>query len=214
MAIDDSDLSRLAAFFEATRDDLVWIGIDPGVTGAVAFVSARDHVVFDLPVVRVPTTRKRKSGDPAMRSEYDYAGIAALFSVVEAHAPARMRVALEKGSTRPGDTGLTSFVVGVGYGLWPLFLHRIGLATETVIPLTWKRSLGLAGRGVDKSAAKELSRVEAQKRFPRAILTAKAHHNRAEALLLAEYARLKGRGPEAVKKRTRREKTDHDGSDR
>jgi crossover junction endodeoxyribonuclease RuvC len=67
--------------------------------------------------------------------------------------------------------------------MWPLFLASKGSYVEEVVPTVWKKAMGLAGK--DKEAA----RLKACGLFPHAGLSLKKDHNRAEALLLADYLR-------------------------
>ena len=53
---------------------------------------------------------------------------------------------------------------------------------EMVLPQVWKKALGL-------KADKEESLIMARQLFPDALLNLKKHHGKAEALLIAEYAR-------------------------
>ena len=53
---------------------------------------------------------------------------------------------------------------------------------EYVLPQAWKKEMGL---GKDKEKSLEMAR----QLFPDAMLNLKKHHGKAEALLIAEYAR-------------------------
>jgi hypothetical protein len=71
------------------------------------------------------------------------------------------------------------------YGMWPLFLTLLRLPFETVHPFAWKKKSGLTG--LDKEAI----RLKAAGMFPGADLCRKKDHNRAEALLLADWLESK-----------------------
>lgn len=197
-----TDAERLEQFLdEAGPDRQLFGGIDPGATGAVALVAGPYHFVADMPTVQVQKAGKTKAGGARMRTEIDPGGVCALFAPLEPFAY-RTRFVIEKAWPRPGDTALTGFQVGAAYWVWPLFLHKLGVSLRTVSPGSWKKALGLDSRSLAKAsgkaaatteaakaAMKEASRMEAQRRFPGAPLSAKAHHNRAEALLLAAWLR-------------------------
>lgn len=185
-----SALERLQEFFDGCDPRWpVFGGIDPGVSGAFALVAGDSFYVADIPVMSVATTRKTKKGNIAVRSVFDHAAVHELFGTIARSAVGSVGFVVEKGSPRPQDNALTAVAVGVGFGMWPLYLHGLGFRVDTPVPGVWKKKMGLLRKGADKDAGKELSRQMAQQRWPGAPLTAKSHHNRAEALLLAEYAR-------------------------
>lgn len=194
------------ACLERTKD--VYVGIDPGVSGAIAFVCGPDYLVIDMPVYTVSRTRSVKIPKKAMTpggpktktvkgetSLYDFDKIVEVFKALR---PVRRRVhaCVEiakpmvnnpawkgKGRFKGSANIRTAYLVGVGFGMWPLFLAQKGYPREEVEPAVWKKALGLTGKDKDASLKK------AKAWFPKAALTAKKHHGRAEALLLAEYYR-------------------------
>jgi len=91
--------------------------------------------------------------------------------------------AIERSQPFPRMGGVAAFKLGYGYGLWVGLLATLGIPYETVRPNDWKREFGLL------SQEKGASRVRAQELFPAATkhLTLIKHHNRADALLIAQY---------------------------
>lgn len=175
----------LLAFVEKvlTSRTNVFVGIDPGADGAIAVIGGRNCCVLDIPTVKV--ARKRKGGKAGTTTKFNYPGIVSLFRLLK---PIRSRliVALEVAQVQirgKGSNAYTGFRVGVGYGLWPLFLCSKGYYVEEFAPVKWKRGMGLIGKD------KEASRHKALGMFPSADIRRKKDHNRAEALLLAEYMR-------------------------
>lgn len=154
----------------------VFIGIDPGLTGAVAILWPDGHAeVMDTPTTRV-----------ARGSDYLAASMADIVMSVIITEPRGVAAALEQGMAMPKQ-GLTStFKTGRGVGLWEGILAGLGVAYELVPSQRWKRGLGLPV-GSDKSA----SRLYAQRLFP-AIAERFARvkdDGRAEAALIAEWRR-------------------------
>ena len=183
----DSALSLLDDFVNKcpSGKQTIFLGFDPGSTGAFALVNSQDPstaIALDIPTVKVPTGKKGRTGKPGYRTEVDLGALCALFDLVE-KLPARLHVIIEKQQPMPRDTALTAFSVGKNFGMWPLFLYSKGISHDTVSPGVWKRAMGLSKKD------KEFSRMQAQKLFPNAELHRKKDHNRAEALLLAEHAR-------------------------
>ena len=148
------------------------IGIDPGLSGAVAVLAADGTLVAlcDTPVLTLSTSR-------GSRQEYDVPGLVALLAP---YAGPSAHVILEEAQSMPGQGVRSMFTVGMGFGLWLGILAAVGLPYTRVRPQVWKRTLGL---GKDK----EQARLRAQQLYPGADLRRKKDHGRAEALLLAHY---------------------------
>lgn len=166
------------------------VGIDPGASGALGFqVTGNGEVcryhVQDIPTFKVSRTGKTKSGKGKTKTVPDNAAIIAIFKPFEKYAE-RVRVCLEMGVVQVkgrGASAYNGFRVGCNYGCWPLFLQSLGFRLHVVMPGVWKKEFKLAGK------EKEDSRQLALQWFPKADLQNKGHHDRAEALLLADYGR-------------------------
>jgi hypothetical protein len=196
---------RLARFVAGAKGD-VYAGLDPGTTGALALLDGGDCCVVDLPYVEVPRTGKTPKGNPRSKNVLD---MGAACELLRPFRKARVRLVLEQVGPRPGDMAFTAFQLGGAVEVWTLYLYSLGVEVQRVVPQVWKKyyRLDAKGLGVEKAApggdaklrraveakAKEAmktaARLEAQRRFPAADLAAKSSHNRAEALLLAEYGR-------------------------
>lgn len=162
----------------------VYMGCDPGFTGAVAVLRddslspAITYVdVMDLPVVgegvdkRIDARQLSIDLDHWKRDRDDNLW----------HAT----VAIEKASAMPKQGVSSAFRYGTVYGALRAVYEDLMFKIVLVAPGTWKRAMGLTGKG------KEASRELAIRVFPEAhvLLSKKKHHNRAEALLLAEWLR-------------------------
>lgn len=161
------------------EDHLFFVGIDPGAEGAVGVLVDGTCFTTDIPTLKV--------GKPGggTKTVFNHPAIIKLFQPLSA-VYQRVRVALEvpPPSMGPGERGaMGSFRLGVAYGIWPLYLCSRGFKVEEYPPSVWKKKMGLAGQ--DKEAA----RYKALGMFPDADIQRKKDHNRAEALLLAEFHR-------------------------
>lgn len=184
--------------------DKMYVGIDPGITGAIAFVPTRrkiDPIIVDLPIttVQVKTTRKGKTVK-GNRNEYDVHKIVALLDPLIDFRD-RVVIALERGQPYREDTPKTAFSVGVGFGMWGLYFAAFGLKVHHIMPAVWKRRMGLSGG----SENKEHSRAKCRHLYPGAhhFVEFVGDHNRAEAMLLAEYQRRLDTGEHKWAKRKR-----------
>ncbi len=160
--------------FKQARYTLV--GIDPGITGAVAAIDdLGDFIcVHDAPTLVV----KKGKGK---RTVYQEAEMAKIFAGLMSCYDVRI-VGLENVHSMPGQGTTGVFSLGTGFGLWLGILAALKLPYERIEPAKWKRVMGV-------TADKAGSIVLAQRLFPTAPLTLVKHHGRGEAILLAEYLR-------------------------
>jgi hypothetical protein len=150
-----------------------YIGIDPGMTGAVAIVDTH-FIVIDCPVFE-----KMKSNE---RTSYDLLGMSGLLEQYQKNTFA----VLEELHPQSKPIGaVANFHMGRGFGLWEMALVANGIPYIKVLPNKWKKAMGL-------NTNKDFSRQKAIELFPLAHerLKRKKDHGRAEALLLAEYGRM------------------------
>lgn len=176
---------QLPFFFNlCPKDKTVYVGIDPGATGAVGLLcDGTVPFVFDIPTVKV----NRKGGTKTM---FNNPAIVETFDCIRHRACTYgVRLVIEEAQVQIGGKGAnayTGFRVGVAYGMWGLYLASQGFSVTTAHPGKWKTKMGL--RGKDKEAA----RLMALGLWPKADIMRKKDHNRAEALLLAEWLRREG----------------------
>ncbi len=146
------------------------IGIDPGMTGAIAWISdVSGASVMDMPVVE-------KEVNPSVLAEYlRTAGDDSWLIVIEK----------QQAMSKQGVT--STFRTGFNYGMLKAVAMLTGCRVEIIRANIWKKELGLIKK--DKDAG----RLKAIELFPKMsdLLARKKDHNRADALLIAEYGRRK-----------------------
>ncbi len=162
---------------EHTRTQ-VWIGIDPGVTGAFAAIRGSSCKFYDMPTIEVATGKKR-------RNDYDVQGVISILNEASRNA-ITVTVAIERQQAMPDQGVSSTFKTGLGFGILIGVLSALELPFELVAPVSWKKAL-MADMPKDKGA----SIVKAKQLFPwlAGDLSRKKDHARADALLIAEYAR-------------------------
>ena len=150
---------------------MIHIAIDPGLTGAIAAIDDNAQLVLctDLPVISDNRLKWIDSND-----------LTGLFLECLQGRPAR--ISLERSQAMPRQGVSSTFTTGVVTGSILAACQRIAVPLTLVTAAVWKRSMGL-----DSSKAVSLDKARLQ--FPTADLDRKKDHNRAEALLLAEYSR-------------------------
>jgi crossover junction endodeoxyribonuclease RuvC len=155
---------------------LITLGIDVGVTGAVAALDERGELVGleDLVIVRdhsaawvdgpelLCTLRRLRGGNTAR----------AFIERLQAMPPGR-------GERKFGGSR-TAISRGLTLGSTLATLQISGIGGELITPMQWKRALGLKK---EKDDALDRARLM----YPTASLDRKKDHNRAEALLIAHY---------------------------
>lgn len=180
-------LSRL------TANGKLFVGIDPGITGAFGFVpsdGSSDPFAVDMPViaaeVKSTIVGKRKM---VKRHTFDDAAITAVLDPL-IDERARVFIALERGQPRPEDGSKVAFMVGCAYRMWQLYFTAFALSYEEIMPAVWKKAMGLGGKDKNASRALAVKLCPATAPYLRAV----GDHNRAEAILLARYSMMKGLG--------------------
>lgn len=194
-----------------------FVGIDPGVTGAIAQLERRssrpsnelgwriiesgwDITITDLPTLTIVGEKKKTVLDvhqcAAILRDLQsrivdvrfYLEAPVLGPAMKKRQAAGPDLAAEDGhmaqsslKTITGTFYLCGQIVGI--------LATIGARYEIVNPQVWKRAM-MPGAARDKDASRQM----ALQLFPGAmdLLKLKKHHNRAEALLLAEWGRRRG----------------------
>ena len=150
------------------------IAIDPGITGAVAWFSQSGvYQVHDLPVMA------KGKGQSKVKSQIDPAGLKRL---LEPYHRDWETVLIERVSAMPGQGVASMFSMGDTFGCVRAVCAVMGFRVEIVTPQAWKKHYRL---GKDK----EVVRAKAIELFPNAPLNRKKDHNRAEALLIANYGK-------------------------
>lgn len=151
------------------------IGIDPGLSGAVAILGANGVylALHDTPSIHVPKVGARKA-----HNDY-HAG--AMTAILEPYAElADTHVFIEDSQAMPGQGLSSTWKTGYGFGLWVGIICSLGMRYDRIRPVKWKKSLGL-------TSEKEHCRARAIELFQRAPLSRRCDHGRAEALLIAWY---------------------------
>ncbi len=170
----------------------LYIGIDPGVSGAIGAVGPGGFVeVHPVPTIEALTGGKTKKGNPRKKRHYDeqatYNLLTSLLKRAEDNGW-QVKAALEDVHAMPKDSKVGAFAFGEAKGLWRgMMLGRVPY--RLVPPATWR--VKLVGRGTDKN----MSRVIAQRMYPTVALPVENDHNKAEALLIARMSDGSGRTP-------------------
>lgn len=157
-----------------------YIGIDPGVSGAVAVISARGvFSVHDMPIRKVMVARRQ-------RREVDALALAELLRPLADGALA----IVERQSARPAQGVTSVFGLGRSLGVVLGVMAGLGIPVRMVAASAWKPALAVP-------ADKRLVRARASELLPAGAgdWRRKRDHGRAEAGLIALYGLTEGRCP-------------------
>jgi len=148
---------------------MLYIGIDPGVNGGIAW-TLDDGQQRKTEAVKMPATLTDLSDLLA-----ELASLSKLKSC-----------ALEKVASRPGQGVASCFTFGRAYGNAESAVVCHGIPLERVLPRKWQQPLGLiTSKEVTKTKKKNQHKAKAQELWPDLKIT----HAIADALLICEYWR-------------------------
>jgi crossover junction endodeoxyribonuclease RuvC len=143
------------------------IGIDPGVSGAIAFVSEDGELqqVFDMPVFKIKG-----------KSKLDVHQLGTIL-----RQAGEGRAVIELVGAMPGQGVTSMFTFGFATGALHGAVGALSMPLETVTPQKWKAHFRL---GKDKDEARQL----ATRKWPHGPFSRVKDAGRAEAALIALYA--------------------------
>ena len=148
------------------------IGIDPGNTGAIAYMDAEELIIWDMPTFQIEKNGK-------VRHRIDSQGIYNLLKDMKVD-----QVYIELVNALPGNGAAHSFTFGFGCGIIEGVVTACCLPFTMVSPMKWKAALTCPK---DKDGA----RHRASQLMPLYSdnWKLKKHDGRAEAALIAYYGR-------------------------
>lgn len=144
------------------------IGIDPGISGALAVISEDVSGIFDMPVMS--SSKGKNQINP-----YELADILR-FEMPD-------KVVIEKVSAMPGQGVTSMFSFGKSVGIIEGVCAALGLPVEFLTPQSWKKKAGLIGKD------KDYSRTMAIQKYPEFAprLSRKKDVGRADAIHIAMH---------------------------
>ncbi len=152
------------------------IGIDPGLSGAIALLDAHSlPAVWDMPTIEVTVNGKKR------RRIDQHAFVRLIIGIGKVDM-----IVLEEAGTRPGEGSVAAFSYGRGFGQLEGVLCALERPLTLVRPQVWTKALGVGSdKGVHVQAARNL--------FPEvADVLLKTKDGRSDALLIAQWFRRHG----------------------
>ena len=160
---------------------MIYIGIDPGVDGAIAIFNepADALTIHDMPTVTITKNRKE-------RREVNVQEVA---NILRPFIISKKKLVLELSGARPEDGSIQAHRTGVNWGVVYGVVVALNVPHIIVSPQAWKKAM-------KATSDKDLSRRRACEEWPDFTnqFSRKKDHGRAEAALMARYAYSLDRG--------------------
>ena len=149
-----------------------FLGIDPGVHGALALIEIREDGPCVVDAIDIPTIGVKAK---------ERVNVHAVQEWILKHGP--FRAFIERGQAMPRQGASSGYKFGRAVGAIEATVALCNVPLEIVEPSVWKRALKLKGKD------KEGARQRALELFPHAqhLLTRRKDHQRAEAMLIAYF---------------------------
>lgn len=146
------------------------LGIDPGMGGALASISDKEKIIYDMPTFQVTV-------NGGLRRKID---VPKLIKIIKTDAPTH--VFIEKVNAQPGNGAAHAFTYGFGCGVIEAAVVSCNVPFTYVTPVVWKKVMSCPK---DKDGA----RLRASQLMPDMAHNwdLKKHDGRAEAALIALY---------------------------
>jgi crossover junction endodeoxyribonuclease RuvC len=155
---------------------MIIIGIDPGLTGAIAFfdTSGGTLTLSDMPVVSVKRNNK-------LKNEVSAAGLVDVIKT-QVIGLTSHKAFIERVGAMPGQGVSSVFSFGRSLGIVEGVVASFGIATTIVPPVTWQKAVNVRG-GTDGSRARAMELFPAYAN----LFARKKDDGRADAALIAWY---------------------------
>lgn len=171
---------------------MLTIGIDPGISGAIALIQdSRLAEVYSVPVRSVGQTKSAKTGKVRDRKKPDLDQMVSLARQWKERSDAEpVEVFIELISPRPGRGHIGTAVLVESAALWRGVLAAVGLSVTQLSPSWWKSQYFDLKRmkKMSRTLAKKQSREMASAWFPtfQEVFAAAKNDGLAEAALIAQ----------------------------
>lgn len=158
------------------------IGIDPGISGALALMNTDGYClkVVDMPIMLMGTNKHQVNAPALAEILTSFKGMGDHYLSGSLYDP-HITVYLERVQAMPGQGVSSMFNFGTSYGVVQGVVGALRFPMVLVSPASWKKRAGLLGK--DKEAARTL----AQQLYPDVDLSHKKDIGRADAILIAMY---------------------------
>lgn len=139
-------------------EDLIIVGIDPGLSGGICFLSKDKCNIYKIPNKKIIKNNKTKK-------DYD---VKSMYNILTNNIDGvRVCVFQEWTHAMPGNGGVSMYSFGRGHGIWEGIVASKNIEYNMVSPQTWKKFfpsiISLKSSLFNKSKNKALQKQEAIK---------------------------------------------------
>ena len=155
---------------------MIIVGIDPGIAGAICFFSSGNVIdVIDMPTMAEGKKNKKQVNGRQIYNE--------IMLIKNKFKNEKMSVIVEQVSAMPGQGVTSMFNFGQSFGVIKGICSAMELPIFYVRPAKWKKHFNLI------NSEKDASRTKVIDMFPRISnkLSRKKDNNKADAILIAQY---------------------------
>jgi hypothetical protein len=137
-------------------EDLIVVGIDPGISGGVCILSKDSYSVYKIPVKKIIKNNKN-------RKDYDVKKMSSLF--FDNIKTKNVSVFQEWTHAMPGNGGVSMYSFGRGHGIWEGIVSCFDFNYQMISPQTWKKMYpeisNIKNKYTDKKQNKIMQKREA-----------------------------------------------------
>lgn len=169
------------------------LGIDPGITGAVAVLldGQTVHGFLDVPILQVEVGGKKRKQLDEGRLFHLMSG---LVETLKSQHGGRVSAILEHVHAMPKNGSIGNFNLGQSYGSWRMLLAALDVSFEVVPPQRWQKVV-IGKRVTDQALVALASQWYPSARTDLYGPMGGLRLGRADALLLARYGSLREIAP-------------------
>lgn len=151
----------------------VWVGIDPGSTGAVAVIDKEDKIIDILDYEALILENSLLITIPILKKKYDV-----------------QLITLEKLNASACFSKRTNWVLSGNYHIWETAANLSGVEVSLYLPRAWQKGLFEKRHGEKKQRSLNLCR-ELYPEYNDTYFKFKKDHDRADAVLIARHGKTK-----------------------
>jgi crossover junction endodeoxyribonuclease RuvC len=167
---------------------MIFIGIDPGLSGAIAVIDGSNIDLIDTPIIKIEKGKTPK-GNVKIKNKYNLWVMCEILKKQKQFADCK--VFIERAQAMPKQGVSSMFSIGYGFAAWEMACVALNMPYEIVGPKTWQKEFGIAGKHT-----KEESYIKCCQLYPEQSCKLKTVRGRiidgkSDALLICEFGRRK-----------------------
>lgn len=115
----------------------LYAGIDPGFLGSLAILLGNSPIIIPTPIINIKV-KKRTKGKGMHEVNKKLFDMQKMYDSLAQFKGCDVSLCIEKVSTMPGESPISSFIFGEGYGYWKMAAVACGFKYTEIRPAEWK----------------------------------------------------------------------------